>query len=180
MKEYAVAERYAKAFYELASQKKAELAVEKSLRAFLNSLKVTPRLGSLFENPVITIDEKKIIIKKAAGESAEALLTDFLTLLVIKGRFSLLEPIAESYHRLLNASKHFEEVTITTAKPLRSELKASLEKILEKKIGEKIISETKVDPALLGGMRIQIRHRLFDGSVRTKLDDLKLQMAGVK
>ena len=180
MKDIAIASRYAKALYEIASEKNSELAVEKSLLAFLNSLKSTPRLGPLFENPVLTIEEKKAIIEKAAGKSAESLVLRFLALLVVKGRFSLLKSIAESYHRLLNASKHFEEVTITTARPLRSELKMSIEKILAKKIGEKIISETKVDPALLGGMRVQIRHRLFDGSVRTKLDNLGQQMTGLK
>ena len=82
----------------------------------------------------------------------------------------------DAYHEILNESRHFEEVVITSARPLSAALKSSLEKILEKQMGEKIISELRTDPNLLGGVSVQIRNRLFDGSIRTKLDELRKQM----
>ncbi len=178
MKDRAVSARYAKALFELASKNELELKIEDDLRIFLNSVKAEKGLGSIFQNPVLSLENKKSLLIKVAGVKKERLVLEFLMLLIEKGRFGSLESILESYHELLNASRHFEEVTITTARPIGEQLRKSLEKVLERKIGEKIVSETKVDPALLGGINIQIRNRRFDGSIRSKLDDLQKQMLG--
>ena len=114
------------------------------------------------------------------GSQLLPIVFQFLILLTEKRRFTLFDSILECYHELLNASQNFEEIVITTARPLKSDLQRKIETFLEKRIGEKIISETKVNPTLLGGIQIQIRNRLFDGSVSTKLKELKKQMFGLK
>jgi len=180
MKDRSLASRYAKALFELASQSKAEVKTEEELKAFLGSVESTKEISQFFRNPIISFKEKCAMLAKTNHGQTSALSIRFISLLLEKGRFDLLNQILECYHELLNASNHFEEVTITTAKPLNTNLKAQLEKILEKKIGEKIISKIKIDPAILGGIQVQIRHRLFDGSIRTKLDSLKKQMIGAE
>ncbi len=178
MKDRALASRYAKALFELAAQSKSELKIEGELKAFLGAIENNKQFAQFFKNPIISFEEKKSLLAKTNHGKLSALTIEFISLLLEKGRFEILNQILECYHELLNASNHFEEVLITTARPLSENLKSQLEKILEKKIGEKIISKIKVDPSILGGINVQIRHRLFDGSVRAKLDSLKQQMIG--
>ena len=180
MKDTALAIRYAKALFELACRKKIELKVEENLKAFWHIIQARKELALFFDHPMLGLDEKKSILKNVIGENIELLSLQFLNLLTVKNHVGLLSSILESYHRLLNESRHFEEVEITTARALSAKLKESLEKILEKKIGEKIISKTTINPKFIGGVSVRIRNRLFDGSIRTKLDGLKLQMAGLK
>lgn len=180
MKDLAIASRYAKALFELASQSKIEAKLEDELKAFLGSVEATREISQFFRNPIISFEEKCALLAKTNHGKTSALAIQFISLLLRKGRFELLHQIVECYHELLNASNHFEEVVITTAKPLNVNLKSQLEKLLEKKIGEKIISKTKVDPKILGGIQVQIRNRLFDGSIRTKLNSLKQKMIGAQ
>ena len=178
MRDRAAASKYAKALFELASALKTEVKIEEELRQFVDETQSKKELTQFFKNPIISFEEKKGLLENVMKGEIENLALRFILIVLEKGRFEMLGQILDCYHELLNESKHFEEVVITTAKPLGKNLQSQLEKILEKKIGEKIISKMKIDPALLGGVSVQIRHRLFDGSIRSKLDSLKQQMIG--
>jgi len=179
MKDRALAMRYAQALFELAEEQKSAAKIEQELRVFFDGLAVQKEYLVFFENPLLAADEKQAVLTKLLGKQANPLTLQFLGLLVTSNRFDILETVLESYHELLNQSRHIQEIVITTAKPLKARLRELIEKMISKRIDQKVISETNVNPALLGGVRIQIRHRLFDGSIRTKLDDLRKQMIGV-
>lgn len=182
MKDRALAMRYSKALFELAAQEKLELKVESDLQNFKVILDQNPSLSLFLQNPVVTFDKKKEMLAQVAPSSIvpiSNLVIHFITLLIARGRFGMIGLMLEAYHELLNTSQHFEEVTITTAKPLKRELKAQLEKLLEEKIGEKIVADMKVDSNLIGGIQVQIRNRLLDGSVKSKLDELSRQLLAV-
>ncbi|PIQ85513.1 MAG: ATP synthase F1 subunit delta [Candidatus Omnitrophica bacterium CG11_big_fil_rev_8_21_14_0_20_45_26] len=178
MKNRALSMRYAKALFELAEKQKLEINVENDLRTFLTAVK-KDKADVFFESPLLTQDEKKVILQKLLKGRTSTLIMNFLFLLTASKRFNLLGSIADAYHELLNQSRHFEEIVITTARPLKPALRESLEKMIAKKLGEKVISQSKVNPSLLGGISIQIRNRLFDGSLRTQLNLLKKQMIGL-
>lgn len=179
MKDKALSMRYAKAFFELAVMEKAELRVESELQAVQKSMAENVLFSNFLQNPTLRQEEKRGIFEKIGKQNFHPLVLKFLILLAMKGRLSLLDSILESFHELLNESSHFEEITITTATPLKSDVQKKIEQLLEKKLGEKIISKIKINPKLIGGMTVQIRHQLFDGSIRTKLDGLKQQMVGM-
>ena len=180
MKERTLSMRYAKALFELACEEKRESQVELELVSMAREIR-SEKVSAFFRSPIFSLDEKRGVLQNLTEESdlsVSPLVLQFLTLLISRGRFYLLDTLVDAYHQLMNESKHREEIVITTARPLRSELKNAVERTLEKLLNEKIVSETKVDPELLGGIQIQIKNRLFDGSIRTKLDELRKQMVG--
>ncbi len=71
-----------------------------------------------------------------------------------------------------------ELATVTVAAPLSAEQQAKLSSLLERNAGRPVRVTTVLDPSLLGGVRIQVGNDVIDGSIRSRLDDLRLQLAG--
>ena len=55
-----------------------------------------------------------------------------------------------------------------------------MEKVLSKTLGKKLIIETKVDPAIIGGLVVRVNGKLLEGSTRNKLLSLKKELGGHK
>jgi F-type H+-transporting ATPase subunit delta len=68
--------------------------------------------------------------------------------------------------------------TVTVASPLTDAQQTRISALLEKSAGRPVRVTTVVDPSLVGGVRIQIGDDVIDGSVSSRLDDLRLQLAG--
>lgn len=71
-----------------------------------------------------------------------------------------------------------ELATVTVAAPLSAEQQAKLGGLLEQSAGRPVRVTTVVDPSLVGGVRVQIGDDVIDGSIRTRLEDLRLRLAG--
>ena len=81
--------------------------------------------------------------------------------------------------RALNANHRGEETAqVTSAHPLDADQLASLKTRLRGRIGRDVAIETKFDPAILGGLIVQIGSQMIDGSIRTKLNTLAHAMKG--
>jgi F-type H+-transporting ATPase subunit delta len=64
-------------------------------------------------------------------------------------------------------------VHVKTAFPLTGELSDGLRKGLETMTGKKVEMTTEEDPSLLGGVVVRIGDTLYDGSIRTQLDNMR-------
>lgn len=71
-----------------------------------------------------------------------------------------------------------ELATVAAASPLSAEQQDRLTRLLERSAGRPVQVTTVIDPSLVGGVRIQLGDHIIDGSVRSRLDDLRLQLAG--
>lgn len=71
-----------------------------------------------------------------------------------------------------------ELATVTLAAPLDAARLERLQTLLSAQSGRAVKLTTVIDPSLVGGVRIQIGDNVIDGSVKARLDDLRLQLAG--
>ena len=172
-------DRYAKSVFELAENEGAQEALQSELSSLVGILRAKPQLLGLFQNPLLSRDEKHALIEGISPEKS-SLVERFLMLLVEKSRVNLLPDITEHLQELIDEEKGIEEAKVITARPLDSSLRPLIEKTLARLTGKKISIQTETDTNLLGGIQIHIKNRLIDATIRRKLDDLGAQLKQVK
>ncbi len=135
-------------------------------------------IWEVFNNPAISTDEKKKLIKRIFEGKMNAKLLNFLFLLVDKKRFNLLPEIQNQFVVIVNKLKNIVLAEVSSAVELDTEsiqkLKQRLENILTK--NGKVTIETKLEPALIGGLVVKINDLIYDGSIKGKLEGLKRRL----
>lgn len=104
---------------------------------------------------------------------------NYLCLVSEKGRIRFLPEICAKFKELYEKHNNIIEVTAVTAMPLSERLRDKLVAKLEAVSEAKIVLVEKVDKSLMGGIVLRYSDTEIDGSVRTKLDNIKAQIDGV-
>jgi len=99
-------------------------------------------------------------------------LSRFVALLAKKGRTEYLRRILRTFVDLYCESVGLRHVTLTTAVP-SPKLESTVKADLESRLGCKILLETQVDPALIGGYRLEVDGKMLDATVRRQLQVLR-------
>jgi len=177
-----VAGRYASALFELAKDERQLEAVERDMVALAGFLKESPDLARMVRSPVITADDQAKAIG-AIGQSAgfSPLTSNFLQVLTRARRLFALGDVIRDFREI--AARFRGEITaeVVTAHPLNETQQAALEDALKGTAGGRNVRiETRVDPAILGGLVVKMGSRMIDSSLRTKLNSLKTRMKEVR
>ena len=84
-----------------------------------------------------------------------------------------------SFEEMVARRKGSQTAKVTSAQKLTSAQLSALKSNLKKSLGQTVDVETSVDPDLLGGFIVRIGSRLYDSSLKTKLEDLKIALKEV-
>ena len=106
----------------------------------------------------------------------DALLVNFVGLLVTRNSISLLPEIAYEYSALLDASLGRVNAKVTTAIKLSDKQIDNLSEGLGDSLQKQVIIEQDLDSGIIGGVLIRVGDKIIDGSVQSKLDALKLKL----
>ncbi len=171
---------YAKALYDLAMEKKAISATEKSLINIASLADKNPQFASILSSPVISTNQKitviEAILKKAKTSDIVA---NFIRLVAKNNRLFALNAMIFAFSDI--AAKGRKEVTaeVISAKPLSASQLKSLSQSLKKKNGKTVKLKTHVDADLIGGLIVKVGSQMIDNSLQTKLSAMKNAMKEV-
>lgn len=87
------------------------------------------------------------------------------------------QSILSAFQRLVRLEVEKRSATVESAVELSREVRDQLRADLQRKFGEDLTLDFFINPALLGGMRVQVGSQVWDGSVRAKLDNLREKVA---
>ncbi|WP_019121082.1 F0F1 ATP synthase subunit delta [Brevibacillus massiliensis] len=166
----AVAKRYARALFEVAKERGLIDQVETELKSIVDAVRQNEDLTKILMHPHISVGAKKELISQLFEAHVAEVTSNFLAVLIDNGRESDLENIANAYVKLANEERGIADALLTSAKPLSSEEQAEIAERFGKLLNKRLRFETVVDPAILGGIVIKIGDRLYDGSIRSKLE----------
>ena len=169
--------RYASALLELATEAKSLNSVEKDVKSLTKMFKDSADLNALANNPVYANEDKVAALMAIATKAKIGKLTrQFVGTVAQNRRAGDLPSILASFTSQLAAQRGTQVAHVISAAKMSAADMQSLKAKLKKSAGKTVTVETTVDPDLLGGFIVQIGSRLYDNSLKTKLEDLRLAL----
>jgi len=166
--------RYAEALLSIATEERAVPAYRESLDRLAAAL--APDVVHVLEDPRVPFERRRAALEAAAKDEPRAV-RGVLELLLERHRIGLLPAIARAFADLVDQREGIVKAKITTPVAVGDRERAELLRRLEQSSGKKIRATFAVDPALIGGAKVQVGDRLIDGSLRTQLDEMARQLA---
>jgi F-type H+-transporting ATPase subunit delta len=171
----AVAKSYAKALFDLATERGQAEAVGREIDAIAHLVRDHPKLAAALSRPWLGAHVKRataIEIANRAGISPLA--RDFFALVVTRGRADHLDAIAAAYRELADAAAGRLRARVRTAVALTEEERRTLAARLGRELGgRQVILEEVVDPTLMGGFVAEVGSRVLDASLDGQLARLR-------
>ena len=173
MIEGSISRRYSKALFQLAQEQKQEEAIGQEIEQFFNAYANSP-LQTVLNNPAFNLESrKKILTEVTKSLQLSTLSSHFVSMLLERDRLPYLSFIVAYYRRLLNETKGRVEATVVAFNPLDTPMLERLRQTLHVISGKEIVLHEKDDPALLGGLLVELEGKIYDGSVRTQFETMK-------
>ena len=172
-----VGARYAQALFDLALETGELSAVEADLKSIKTMTRESADLRTLLGSPAISADDKArglTAIARRAGFSATT--QKFIGLLCANRRASALGAIITTFQALSAAHRGVVSAEVVTAVAMTDAQAKGLAAALRASLGKDPEIETRVDPAILGGLKVRVGSRLYDASLKSKLDSLKFAL----
>lgn len=178
MSHSAAAKRYALALFQLAQEQSLLDQVEEELRAVKEVVTRNPDLKAILNSPKISKEKKKEMLTEAFGTANKYVLNTIM-LLVDRHREGEIAGMVDSFITLANDARGIAEAKVYSVRPLTDAENQALSAAFAAKVGKKSLRiENVVDSNLLGGIKLRIGNRIFDGSLRGKLERLERQLLG--
>ena len=176
-----VAGRYASALFDLADNGKSLDQVAQDLCSFRALLAESADLRRLILSPVIGRELKsKTLLAVLDAAGIKGLTRSFIGTVAVNGRARELPAMAAEYLAELARRRGETTATVTSAVPLSPAQLEQVTETLRKMLGSaKVSVDAHVDADILGGLLVKVGSRLFDSSIRSKLQRLQLAMKGV-
>jgi F-type H+-transporting ATPase subunit delta len=172
-----VGARYAQALFDLA----LETGRLEAVRADLKSLKAawieSADLRRLATSPLIAAaDQQKGLVAIADKAKFDATTRNFLGLIGQNGRARDLGSVITGFEALYAAHAGVVAAEIVSAVPLSTVQTTHIRSALLKALGKAPEITARVDPSILGGLKVKVGSKLFDASLKTKLDQMKFAL----
>ncbi|MBA2631624.1 MAG: ATP synthase F1 subunit delta, partial [Chloroflexi bacterium] len=136
------------------------------------------QLRRLVQHPAVPFAEKEKVLRRVVeGVAAEPLA---LALLMIRrGRPGAIDAMVERFAELVRRDRGISLAEVSTALPLDDEQRAAIAERLRALTGDRVEMNEKVDESLIGGISVRIGDRLYDASVRSRLERLRARLTAV-
>lgn len=175
MRNLSIARRYARALVDVTAEAGSFDRVLDQMETFARLLQDNAELRDVLMNPAYTRAQQTAVVDGLIRSSGnlDPQLVNLLRLLVDRNRISYLPDIARIFRELADARAGRIRGKVTSAVPLQADAVKRIEQALERLVQRDVILETKVDPALLGGVSAQVGSFVYDGSLRSQLSELR-------
>lgn len=170
--------QYANALADIALAQGAAEPLLKQLGAFGAAYTGSPELRNSLASPAVTLEAKHAVLEKiAARMGASKILRNFLFIVADRQRTHLIPEIVSAFQEVLRQRQGIAEAEITSAVELSTSQKQEFAKTLARMTGKKVEPKYSLDSTLLGGAVVRIGDTIYDGSLRSRLTELRARLA---
>jgi F-type H+-transporting ATPase subunit delta len=174
-----LARRYAKALVEIGQERDALEKYGEDLSRLTALVNASRDFREVLVNPVFTKeDKKKIAAQILAKLETDPMVVNFVSLLIDRKRIDQLAGIEKAYREEVDEIRGITRGEVVSAEPLSEEQLGRVTEALSQISGKKVLVSTRVDPSLIGGLTAKVGDKVFDGTIRTQLSQLKETLKG--
>jgi F-type H+-transporting ATPase subunit delta len=165
--------RYARAMFRITKAAGNAALASEELLAFCRAVDAEKTLKRVLYHPEITAAEKKqVVTELLTGAAADPTTVRFIVYIIGKKRIFHLPSMAREFAALIAEDENRITVRIDSFKPLSDDLQARISGHLATMLEKKIAVVSRIDPSLMGGIRLTLGNRVIDGSVAHQLKNL--------
>ena len=167
---------YARALFEVARAEGTLDEVEDELFRFARSYESSDALRNALTDEQIPAGKRQAIVEDLLGGKATSTTTQLVSMVIGAGRGRDLPAIIDKLVARASSAKNLELAEVRTAVPLTQDQETRLAAALANATGKQVNVKVVVDPSVLGGVVATIGDTVIDGSVRTRIDQLKSRL----
>jgi F-type H+-transporting ATPase subunit delta len=169
--------QYANALADIALEQGAAEPALKQLGGFGAAFAESAELRTFLASPAVTREVKHRVIEKlAARMGVSKIIRNFLFVMVDNQRTSLLPDILKAFQEVIRQRQGVAEAAVSSAANLNDAQKTQLLQTLERLTGKKIQATYALAPELLGGAVVRVGDTIYDGSLRSRLNELRVRL----
>ena len=161
---------YAQALYDLAKEEGLADVIGSQLEVLRQSFEQEPDFLRLMTAANLSKQERCQILDDSFRGKTEPYVLNFMKILTEKGYMRHFGDCAKAYRQIYNADHGILPVRAVTAVPMTGEQVLRLTKKLEQLTGKTVDLSCRVDPEVMGGVRLDYDGKRVDGTVRSRLD----------
>jgi len=171
----AVARVYAQAFLDAAGDRAEESIGE--FESFVHDvLEANTTFESLLSSALLNRDERQGLIDRTVAPFSTEFFANFLRVLARHERLGLLAAILEAAKLMHEQRNNRQRVQVVSARPLSAEALNEVRDQLRQKFSFEPLVENLADPRLIGGLVVRVGNSVYDGSLRSRLNQLAKRM----
>lgn len=172
-----VARRYAGALADVVTKSGETDKIQAELKTWEEMIDSNADLRNAFSNPAIPQSNREKVLEALLAKSNPTPATaNFLRILLRNGRIAELGHINSRFKGVLEERAGFVSGKVVSARPLADGEKSELQSNIEKMTGKKVTLNFDIDESIIGGVVTTIGSTVYDGSVKTQLQQLKEQL----
>lgn len=169
-----IAERYAKAAFEIAREEDGLDALDRDAEALAQALAESPELRELVRSPIYTREDQG----RAIGAVAErmglgATLANTLRVMAQKRRLFVLREFLQDLRAMVAAHRGEVTAEVVSARPLGEAQAERLARTLRESVGREVRLQARTDESLIGGLVVRVGSKMIDTSIRSRLQALE-------
>jgi F-type H+-transporting ATPase subunit delta len=170
----AIARRYAEALADVAIARNQVEQTDGEVRTFAEMIRNSRELHDLFASPIVSREDKaRVLDVLIARTRPDQMIANLLRTMLSHHRLHNLGVVYEQFRREINERKGTVLAEVTTAQPVGPDEQQKLSRELMAMTGKQVQFEFKTDPSLIGGVVTRIGSVVYDGSIRTQLQEIK-------
>jgi F-type H+-transporting ATPase subunit delta len=169
-----IAKRYAKGLFTVGEKNGKYREYLADLENILKVFDEVPSLGKTLLLPILEMQKRKELLAYVMKTCDVPIpLANLFTMLLEKNRMAYIHLIKDVYAELVDEKEGRLRGTIYTAYPLVDSLKGRIEEGLKRKLKKDIVLRVIEDSTLIGGVKVEVKGTILDGSVKRQLETLK-------
>lgn len=172
-----IAQTYAEALFSLGLEDKKLTKLQDEGKALSEIIHDNEDFLLLIDSRFMSREERQDIASKILKDFDEDIV-NFVKVLIANNRTNYIEDVLEAFNSLCNEYKGVKEGLIYSAFPLNKEIINKIKNKISQIEGMDVELISRIDPSLIGGVKVVINSHVYDGSIKNQLEKMQIDLLG--